>query len=179
MVKLVWPIYPWETKLNKYFLLALSLAQLPAASQKQWQVACGGLVYFSMFHRPILGSLNQVWRHTQDYEDCGRRVLPTPPDCKLELLGFLGLLPLARMDFRLDMRPQVSCRSGAASAPHTTPIGAMVAQGGLRGQWAGPGPEVGVLAIGLFDGIGGLIVGYVSVEKREAARRVVESHFPG
>ena len=37
--------YPRETKLNKYFLLALSLAQLPAASQKQWQVACGGLVY--------------------------------------------------------------------------------------------------------------------------------------
>ena len=68
--------YPRETKLNKYFLLALSVAQLPAASQKQWQVACGGLVYFSMFRRPLLGSLNQVWRHIQGYEDCGRRVLP-------------------------------------------------------------------------------------------------------
>ena len=63
--------YPRETKLNKYFLLALSVAQLPAASQKQWQVACGGLVYFSMFRRPLLGSLNQVWRHIQVMKTAG------------------------------------------------------------------------------------------------------------
>ena len=93
------------------------------------------------------------------YEDCGRRVLPTPPDCKLELLRFLGLLPLARMDFRLDMHPQVSCSDastsggGICASARTFPIRAMVPQGDLRGQWAEPGPEVGVLAIGLFDGI--------------------------
>jgi len=99
------------------------------------------------------------------------------------------------MDFRLDMHPQVSCSDastsggGICASARTTPIGAMVAQGDLRGQWAEPGPEVGVLAIGLFDGIGALrialevlnipVVGYVSVEKHEAARRVVEFHFPG
>lgn len=45
------------------------------------------------------------------------------------------------------------------------------------------------MAIGLFDGIGALrvalevlglpVIGYVSVEKHEPARRVVESHYPG
>lgn len=187
--------YPREAKLNKYFLLVLSLAQLPYARQKQWQVACGGLVYFSMFRRPLLECLNHVWKHIQDYERLGRHVLPTPPECRLEMLRFLGLLPLARLDFRLDMHPQVSCSDasttggGICANVGTTPIGSMVAHGGLRGQWPEQGAEAGILAVGLFDGIGALrvalellgipVIGYVSVESQDAARKVVESHFPG
>ena len=187
--------YPRESKLNKYFLLAFSLAGLSHARQKQWQVACGGLVYFSMFRRPLLGSLNKVWSHIQEYERRGVRVLRTPPDCRLELLRFLGLLPLAKLDFRLDMHPQVSCSDasttggGICASAGTTSVGSVVAQGGLRGQRAENHSDVGILAIGLFDGIGALrvslealglpVVGYVSVEQHEPARRVVESHYPG
>ena len=187
--------YPRESKLNKYFLLAFSLAGLSHARQKQWQVACGGLVYFSMFRRPLLGSLNQVWSHIQEYERRGVRVLRTPPDCRLELLRFLGLLPLAKLDFRLDMHPQVSCSDASTTGGRicasagTTSVGSVVAQGGLRGQRAENHSDVGILAIGLFDGIGALrvslealglpVVGYVSVEQHEPARRVVESHYPG
>jgi hypothetical protein len=104
--------YPRESKLNKYFLLAFSLAGLSHARQKQWQVACGGLVYFSMFRRPLPGSLNKVWSHIQEYERRGVRVLRTPPDCRLELLRFLGLLPLAKLDFR-----RICTRRSAAAMP--------------------------------------------------------------
>ena len=59
--------YPRESKLVKYFSLALSLCGQKFATQKQWQVVCGGLVYFSMFRRPLLGSLNSVWSHIESY----------------------------------------------------------------------------------------------------------------
>lgn len=187
--------FPREAKLCKYFGLALSLSRLAFANQKQWQVACGGLVYFSMFRRPLLGSLNSVWSHIQSFGDEPWTSRRTPTDCKMELLRFLGMMPLARLDFRLDMHAQVTCSDasmfggGVCASVGTTPIGRTVAQGGLRGQWPEHGPEVGILAIGLFDGIGALrvalellgipVVGYISVEKHEPARRVVESHYPG
>ena len=128
--------YPREGKLNKYFALAFLLASLDWARQKQWQVACGGLVYFSMFRRPLLGCLNRVWQHIQDFEGQKGKPLPTPPECRLELLRFLGLLPLARMDFRLGMHQQVTCSDasstggGLCASASTTSLGAMVAQGG-------------------------------------------------
>jgi hypothetical protein len=187
--------YPRETKLNKYFLLALSVAQLPAASQKQWQVACGGLVYFSMFRRPLLSGLNAVWRHIESFNAGPEHVRVSPHDCKLEVLRFLGLLPLARMDFRLDMHPLVTCSDassgggGLCATAGTTPMGHAIASGALRGDHPEPRMDGGILAIGLFDGIGALrvaldtlmilVIGYISVEKHEPARRVVARHFPG
>ena len=152
--------YPRETKLNKYFLLALSVAQLPAASQKQWQVACGGLVYFSMFRRPLLGSLNQVWRHIQVMKTAGEGF------CQLLLTvnwnSFASWDSFPWLGWTLDltcthklaavMLPPPG-EGGICASARTFPIRAMVPQGDLRGQWAEPGPEVGVLAIGLFDGI--------------------------
>lgn len=78
---------------------------------------------------------------------------------------------------------------GVCASVTTTPMGSIVAEGGLRGQWPELGPDSGILAIGLFDGIGALrvalellgipVVGYVSVEKHNPAKRVVESHYPG
>ena len=187
--------YPRESKLARYLCLALQLLQQRAGSQKQWQVACGGLVYFSMFRRPLLGSLNAVWKHIEAYNHGGPFMRVTPPDCRLEVLRFLGLLPLARMDFRLGMHPQVTCSDastggGGLCASHgTTAMGNMVAAGGLRGDFPEPHLDGGVLVIGLFDGIGALRValdtlslpttGYISVEKHGPAQRVVERHFPG
>lgn len=53
---------PRESKMTRYFILAFSLCTLDRVTQKHFQIACGGLVYFAMFRRPLLGSLNKVWQ---------------------------------------------------------------------------------------------------------------------
>ena len=187
--------YPREVKLGRYFVLALKLMAESAGTQKQWQVVCGGLVYVSMFRRPLLGSLNCVWRHIESYNGSGRRFMRTPGDCKLEVLRFLGLLPLAVLDFRLGIHPTVTCSDASSgggesgASVRTTMVGRTIAEGSLRGEYPEPRWDGGVVVIGLFDGIGALrvamellgapIIGYVSVEKHEPARRVVERHYPG
>ena len=185
--------FPREEKLAKYFGLALSLVLSNRATQKQWQVVCGGLVYFTMFRRPLLGSLNRVWSHIESY-NTGAFTQDSPRDCKLEVSRLLGLLPLAFMDFRLPTHPQVTCSDasstggGICASVGTTPLGTSVAQGWLRGASGVSSPDQSVLVVGLFDGLGALrvaldllgiqVLGYVSVEKNPEARRVVESHFP-
>ena len=186
--------FPRESKLVKYFVLGVKLAMQSRATQRQWQVVCGGLVYFTMFRKQLLGTLNAVWRHIESYNVFPGRYRETPPDCKLELLRFLGLLPLARMTFRLGMNPMVTCSDastsggGACASVGLTPAGLMVSQGALRGEFPENRSELSVLRIGLFDGISALrvaldvlgvrVIGHVSVEKSAVARRVVESHFP-
>eukprot|EP00435_Cladocopium_sp_Y103_P018568 s1259_g4.t1 len=187
--------YPRESKMAKYFGLAVKLCLQTRATQKQWQVVCGGLVYISMFRRPLLGSLNQVWQHILSFDRTQRHTLPTPMDCKLEVLRFLGMLPLARLDFRLDMHPMVSCSDaslhggGICASTSLTPLGGLVAEGALRGEIPEPAGDMTVFSVGLFDGIGALrvaletvnvkVLGHVSAECNIAAQRVVESHFPG
>ena len=187
--------YPREGKLARYFSLALQLCIKSTASQKEWQVVCGGLVYFSMFRRPLLGCLNRVWSHVESFNAPGAWSRPSPPDCRLEVLRMLGLLPLARMDFRLGMHPQVTCSDasseggGACVSSALTAFGVQVTQGSLRGELVESRTEHGILTVGLFDGIGALrvsmealgvqVLGHISVEKHEPAQRVVESHYPG
>eukprot|EP00438_Fugacium_kawagutii_P011158 Skav227732 [mRNA] locus=scaffold3513:12968:18204:+ [translate_table: standard] len=187
--------YPRESKIAKYFTMALHLVDSHRATQKQWQVVSGGLVYMTMFRRPLLGSLNRVWTHVESYNTAGPHSRLSPPDCRLEVTRVLGLLPLARMDFRLPMHPQVTCSDASTSgggiccSMSTTSLGAAVATGTLRGEDPSCPDEPGVVCIGLFDGIGALrvalevlgvpVLGYVSVEKEASAQRVVASHFPG
>jgi len=136
-----------------------------------------------------------VERHIESYKQAGAHVRVTPHDCRLELLRFLALIPLARLDFRLDMHPQVTCSDasggggGICASVSTTAVGRRVAGGALRGQVPEAKVDGGVLVVGLFDGIGALrvaldtlgvpVLGYISVEKHEPARRVVERHYPG
>ena len=187
--------YPKESKLGKYFGLTMKLLRQKLVSQRQVQVVCGGLVYFSMFRRPVLGALNSVWGFIESFNSQvgGYRALPM--ECRLELLRFLGLVPLIRMSFRLDMHPMVTCSDasttggGVCRSAGLSPVGSMVSQGGLRGQIPQPLAEHQVLVIGLFDGIGAIrvamdlqsvpVCGYISVEMNPSARRVVESHYPG
>eukprot|EP00435_Cladocopium_sp_Y103_P058354 s184_g20.t1 len=187
--------YPREVKMAKYFGMALDLCSKKVATQKQWQVVCGGLVYMAMFRRPLLGGLNFVWTHIESYSRTGRFVQATPMECKLEVLRFLGCLPLARLDFRLDMHEMVTCSDasttggGVCASAAVTPFGKMVSEGALRGELAEHSTDHMVLTVGLFDGIGALrvaldvlgaqVIGHVSVEKAEAAQRVVEAHYPG
>ena len=86
--------YPREAKLLKYFSLAVQLCSQRVASQKQWQVACGGLVYFAMFRWPLLGSLNQVWQHIVQFDNSGARVAPVPADCRLGGAAVSGMSAL-------------------------------------------------------------------------------------
>eukprot|EP00438_Fugacium_kawagutii_P032414 Skav234917 [mRNA] locus=scaffold840:917441:922639:+ [translate_table: standard] len=187
--------HPREVKLGKYFGLALKLCSQDFATQRQWQVVCGGLVYFAMFRRPVLGALNGVWKHIESYKTHRETWRPTPPQCKLEVLRFLGLLPVCRLDFRLDMHPQVSCSDasstggGVCASSSVTALGQVVASGKLRGDMVESRTGEQVLSIGLFDGIGALrvaldllqvpVLAHISVESNPVAQRVVEAHFPG
>lgn len=186
--------FPRESKLCKYFALGLALSEQKVATQKQWQVTCGGLVYFTMFRRNLLGCLNKVWSHVEEFNQGTDYVKAIPEYCRVEVLRMLGLLPLARLNFRLGMHPVVTCSDasttggGLCATKHTTALGEQVAWGGLRGE----GPEFqgfGVVCVGLFDGIGAFrvalellgvrVLGYIAVEKHAPAQRVVEAHYPG
>ena len=185
--------FPKEQKLAKYVSATLALVKQPRVSQRQMQVVCGGLVYVSMFRRQLLGTLNSVWKFISSFSP-GGGLLPMPPECKVELVRFIALIPLARMDFRLPMHPLVTCSDassgggGICASSGLTVTGVLASQGKVRGDYPEPRHEHKVLSIGLFDGIGALrvaldlvsanVVGHVSVESNNAASRVVESHFP-
>lgn len=185
--------YPKEVKLAKYVVAALQLCEQGKASQRQLQVVCGGLVYISMFRRNLLGCLNSVWQFIGSYAEGGPQFKSIPAQCKLEILRFLSLIPLARMDFRLELDPKVSCSDasekggGLCSSVGLSYLGQVVAAGALRGQVQRQG-DGSVLCVGLFDGIGALrvaldllgcpVMGHISVESNPAASRVVESLFP-
>ena len=186
--------YPKGQKLSKYVAIAYQLMEETMATQRQMQVVCGGLVYFSTFRRQLLGGLNACWAFIESFNVRGRRRLPIPKSVKLEIRWFLCLVPLRRMSFRMDLNPRVTCSDasehggGVCSAVGLTRFGEQVAAGSVSGEMKGSrGGRI--LSIGLFDGIGCLrvaldllgcdVAGHFSVEKDPGARRVVEHHFPG
>ena len=186
--------FPKPDKLGKYLAATLKLLSQPRVSQRQMQVVCGGLVYVAMYRRPLLGCLNVVWRFVESFKQSRHKFQTLPAECRLELLRFLGLFPLAKLNFRLGMHEQVTCSDASTSgggiccSTALTPRGLMVSEGELRGHRA-ERSDIQVLSIGLFDGIGALRVAldllglpclaHISVEKESAASRVVEAAFPG
>ena len=186
--------YPREVKLLKYVSAALALLSSPYVSQRQMQVVCGGLVYVSMFRRQLLGCLNSVWTFIESFNQTRARLRTLPDVCKEEILRFIGMLPLARLDFRLQYHGMVTAsdasnQGGGICASHAlSKHGSLVCQGKLRGQLPELRTEHRVLTIGLFDGLGALrvavdllglsVLGHISVERDAKARRVVEAHFP-
>ena len=175
--------------------VGMKLVEQRYVTQRQMQVVCGGLVYFSMFRRPMLGLLNAVWRFIESFSEKQQKYQPLPKECRFEILRFLCLMPLVRMNFRCDVDPMVTCSDaslsggGVCRSVRLTSVGSMALRGGLRGQRPRPAEQFQVVVIGLFDGIGALrvamdlqgvsVLGYVSVEKEAHARRVIESHYPG
>ena len=63
-----------------------------------------------------MSTLNFIWRFIQSFEEDGPRVRDTPSGVISQLIMFLGLLPLAHMDFR-------SCVSGLATASDASWLG--------------------------------------------------------
>ena len=171
--------YPRESKLLKYLGAALCLVRQRFVSQKQLQVVCGGLVYFSMFRRPLLGCLNSIWRFVESFNHTGSHLQVFPDECKGEMMKLVSLIPLARLDFRLPFHEQVTCSDasstggGICASLGVSRWGAVVAGGSLRGELPELRQEHQVVTIGLFDGIGALrvaadllglqVLGHVSV----------------
>ena len=187
--------YAKPAKILKYVGLTWELLQRGVATQRELQVVTGGLVYITMFRRALLCSLNAVWTHIEALNSeppVVRR--PIPREVKMELGRFLCLLPLAQMDFRLPMTPQVTVSDasttggGISASTGLTSYGALASKAWVRGEETEPFDFIQVLTIGLFDGIGALRVatdllqlpmaGHISVECSEAANRVVTSAFP-
>lgn len=187
--------WPKPQKVAVYVALALELLRRGVATQREMQVVAGGFVYFAMFRRPLLCSLNGVWCFIESFKKLPPVVrMPIPDLVKLELVRFCSLIPLARMDFRVGFSPIVSASDasetggGVCSSRGLTSYGRMAASAPVRGDIPEEHDFVTILAIGLFDGIGALRVacdalqlpmaGYIAVEKLSEARRVVESFFP-
>ena len=182
-------------KIAKYFALAWQLIPDGKASQRELQVVGGGLVYISMFKRPLLGGLNKIWRQIVELEGSGQGYRAYLSLAVMEeLVRFLCLIPLAFMDLRLSVKAAVTASDASSSgggvcvSKGLTPYG-LAAQGALvRGEVPEEHDFVQILSIGMFDGISGLrvsldslgvpVAGHVSIEQSPEARRVVESFFP-
>eukprot|EP00435_Cladocopium_sp_Y103_P020901 s2412_g5.t1 len=188
--------YARPSKVMKYLGLAWELVHRNAATQRELQVVAGGLVYITMFRRSLLCSLNATWRHIETMKGeppVVRRALPR--EVSLELMRFLALIPLAQMDFRLPMRPQVTASDasttggGICASVGLSSFGHCAQSALVRGDVQEPFEALEVLTVGLFDGIGALrvavdllhvaVAGHISVECNAAAQRVVECAFPG
>eukprot|EP00435_Cladocopium_sp_Y103_P053819 s178_g17.t1 len=187
--------FPKPEKVLRYMQLAKLLLEEGYSTQKQMQIVGGGLVYLAMFRRPLLGGLNHVWQFILDCEGYPPVVrFRIPHDVQHELARFLGLVPLAYMNFRCQLSEIVTASDasekggGITASCGLTPMGVVASDCQIRGDVMEPEDIPGVLTIGLFDGIGALrvaadalgwnVLGHISVEKSKEASRVVESQFP-
>eukprot|EP00435_Cladocopium_sp_Y103_P012901 s836_g3.t1 len=183
-------------KILKYLGLGWELVQRGHASLRELQVVAGGFVYITMFRRPPLCSLNEVWVQIEALKHYPPVVrLPLPREVKLELVRFMCLIPLAQLNFRLPMETQVtasdasSTGGGISCSVGLTDFGVAAQKALVRGEFPEPLETIEVLTVGLFDGIGALRVaadllllpmaGHISVECNPYANRVLESAFPG
>lgn len=183
------------SKILKYVSLALELVRRGSATQRELQIVCGGLVYISMFRRPLLSGLNDVWKAIVAREASPGKVRqPLEGPVVRELVRFLGLLPLAYMDFRCPFDSAVTASDasttggGLCVSRGLTPFGQAASLSQVRGDIPEEHDLCQVLSVGIFDGIAALrigldvlglpLAGHLSIEKSEPANRVVESFFP-
>lgn len=183
------------SKMAKYIGLILQTLRRGTVTQRELQVLGGGMVYMCMFRRPLLCSLNHVWRMITALggRSPGVRVA-LRREVAVELVRFLCLAPLASMSLRapFDKRVSVSDASmvggGVCVSRGLSSYGVVAASASTRGDVVEPQDIDQVLSIGLFDGIGALrvaldvlgapVAGHISVEKLNTGRRVLESFFP-
>ena len=185
---------PKPQKVWQYALLGMELVGKGSCSLKELQVVCGGFVYFAMFRRPLLSSLNEVWRFMEKLKLSRGARLPLPLQVSAEISRFIVLIPLAQMEFRSQLCEQVTCSDastlggGICVSKGLTAYGTAAANSQVRGDMPEPHDMDQILAVGLFDGIGALrvaadvlglpVAGHISIEKDSRGKRVVESWFP-
>ena len=183
------------SKIAKYARLGLELLKQGKATMKELQIVGGGFVYISMFRRPMLGSLNQIWKSISALEGKPKGIkVVLRKEVMVEVARFLSLLPLAFMDLRCPFDSLVtasdasSSGGGVSMSRSVTGYGLAASSSWVRGDVPEEHDFVQVLAIGLFDGISALrvaldllnapVAGHISVEMSQAANRVVEANFP-
>ena len=183
------------SKVSKYITLALELLERGKASQRELQVVGGGFVYIAMFNRPLLASLNHVWRMIVETDSGSPQVRHwLRREVMIELARFIGLCPLSFMNFRIQFDEIVTASDasttggGISQSVGLTPYGVAASCSSVRGDIPEDVELTQVLSIGLFDGISALrvaldvvkapVAGHISVESNLAAQRVVESNFP-
>eukprot|EP00438_Fugacium_kawagutii_P034843 Skav219085 [mRNA] locus=scaffold3000:142585:144471:- [translate_table: standard] len=142
-----------------------------------------------------MGSLNAIWRFIEEFNKHPPVVhLEVPRLVKLELVRFLAMIPLARMNFRCNPSPVVTASDASTQGGGVTVSRGLTNAGQIASccQVRGDIPEMddtcSVLTIGLFDGIGALrvaadsaglpVCGHISIESNKNASRVLESKFP-
>ena len=165
------------------------------ATLKELQVVCGGFVYTAMFRRPLLGALNEVWRHMQTIKhNQPKKPTSIPWSVRAEIARFICLMPLAQMEFRAQPCEQVTCSDastlggGVCVSEGLTSYGVSAANSEVRGDIPEEHDMIQVPTVGLFDGIAALrvaadvlglpVAAHISVERDPKCRRVVESWFP-
>ena len=173
-----------------------------SAPLKFWQVAMGFQVYAAQYRRPLMAIFQKAWPFMAGKSLAKKKgVAPwnygaqkTPREVKEELLLFLCLLPLARIDLTVPYSGEVLASdasevgAGVCASTSLTRAGQaalLTARGGSSTLFRGEN----VLAVRLFDGIGAFHralsvigcapLGYISVEWDERARRCVEFHCEG
>ena len=188
-------VKPKPQKLLKYLELSWLLLRDGWANQKQMQIVCGGFVYISMFRRPLLGMLNQVWQFINSFEGeppVVKKQLPLK--VRLEMVRFMCAVPLAQMNLRAPVLGGVTVSDaseyggGFCVSDGLTPMGVHAASCQTRADVPDVEDHVQVLTVGLFDGIGALRVGsdvlklpmagHISSEVSKEGSRVVERQFP-
>ena len=86
-------------------------------------------------------------------------ILPIPGDVKEEIARFIGLVPLACVDFRPSVSRFVTASDasefgdGVTVSNGLTPVGCMASHCTVRGDLVEPLDVSGVLTVGLFDGV--------------------------
>eukprot|EP00438_Fugacium_kawagutii_P015349 Skav202567 [mRNA] locus=scaffold2177:274392:277940:- [translate_table: standard] len=188
-------IFPKPEKILRYMHLTKLLLQAESCTQKQMQIVGGGLVYFALFRRPLLGGLNHVWKFINSFDGMPPVIrLSIPIAVKEELARMIALVPLAFIDLRCKLSKIVTASDASTSgggvtvSQKVTIQGSIAAQCPIRGDVVEPADLPQVLTVGIFDGISGLRVatdvlgwnvsGHISIEKSPEASRVVEARFP-
>eukprot|EP00435_Cladocopium_sp_Y103_P035476 s619_g9.t1 len=183
------------SKVVKYIELALETLRRGKASARELQVIGGGFVYAAMFKRPLLASLNQIWRAiVEQSESSPFRRYWMKKELMIELFRFISLVPLAFNNFRAPFDCDVTASDASTSGGGVcvsrglTPYGQAACLSQVRGDIMEEGEVMQVLSIGLFDGIAALrvaldllgapVCGHVSAEQNPEAQRVVEANFP-
>ena len=152
-------------KLEKILQALLGACGEGECKLKELQVVVGGFVYFCLFRRPLLSALNQVWLHMEELKRYPPVVsLALPERVVEELVRFLGLVPLAQLNFRAQVQSVVSCSDasleggGICCSTGLTDFGLRASQSPVRGHLPETHDFEQVLTVGMFDGIGALRV---------------------
>ena len=183
------------SKVAKYVQLALEIIMRGKASQRELQVVGGGFIYIGMFRRPLLSSLNQIWRSIVEGQASSPfKRNPLRREVVIELFRFIGLCPLAFINFRAGFDSMVTASDasttggGICMSRGLTPYGHAASLSMVRGDIPEEEDITPILSVGLFDGIAALrvaldiiqapVAGHISIEKNAEAQRVVEANFP-